>query len=515
MKKTIILASLALMAAFSSCNKSEMPEAATTDGIKLNITVADLSTETKAVKKGWENGDRLNLFFEGWNESATSDNYQKEPDMILKYDGSKWQIESQVASLSSRLKESGGKFTAFWESSNDLMNYPEIGANAEEGWVMYCPYGYYFVNVARHDIYHSYMLVSSPGIGYTFDGSTLTANISTWKFHTRFKVLIKTNDDTVKANAKNFVLQVKVGDNAYPEGYCIPYLERDTFLTSIYLLSSNNIGLQGAVAESDGLAFYYNSCQATASDNIVFTLIDTSNGNKKTQYTVTGKTLDEDTFKAISIDYSKFTAGAVDIPDGCVDLGLSVYWASCNLGASKPTEYGGYYQWAGTKDVSDKGINLDWSNCPYHTGSSSSSGWTKYNTKSSYGTVDNKTVLEAKDDAATVALGGKWRMPTDEEWTELRNTDNCAWTWTTIDGVNGYKVQSKKSGYTDNWIFLPAAGSRRGTDLSLVGSGGYYWSSSLNTGGPNLAWYVYFYSDNVSRYRYNRCNGQSVRPVSE
>ena len=207
--------------------------------------------------------------------------------------------------------------------------------------------------------------------------------------------------------------------------------------------------------------------------------------------------------------------GAAVIPDGCVDLGLSVYWASCNLGASKPTEYGDYYQWAGTEDVSDTGINLDWSYCPYHTGSDESSGWTKYNTKSSYGTVDNKTVLEAMDDAATVALGGKWRMPTDEEWTELRNTDNCSWTWTTIDGVNGYKVQSKKSGYTDNWIFLPAAGSRRGTDLSLVGSGGYYWSSSLNTGGPNLAWYVYFYSDNVSRYRYNRCNGQSVRPVSE
>ena len=126
MKKTIILAGFALMAAFSSCNKSEMPEAATTDGIKLNITVADLSPETKAVKKGWENGDRLNLYFEGWNESATSDNYQKEPDMILKYDGSKWQTESQVASLSSRLKESGGQFTALWESSNDLMNYPRL-----------------------------------------------------------------------------------------------------------------------------------------------------------------------------------------------------------------------------------------------------------------------------------------------------------------------------------------------------------------------------------------------------
>ena len=144
-----------------------------------------------------------------------------------------------------------------------------------------------------------------------------------------------------------------------------------------------------------------------------------------------------------------------------VDLGLSVKWATCNLGASKPTEYGEYYQWAGTTDVSDTGIYLGLSNCPYHTGCVYDLGWTKYNTNPSYGTVDNKTVLESMDDAASVAFGEKWRMPTDEEWQELCNTDNCSWTWTTIDGVNGYKVQSKKSGYSDKWIFLPAAGYRR------------------------------------------------------
>ena len=202
-------------------------------------------------------------------------------------------------------------------------------------------------------------------------------------------------------------------------------------------------------------------------------------------------------------------------PSGSVDLGLSVFWASCNLGASKPTEYGGYYQWAGTTDVSDTGIYLNWDNCPYHTGSSSSSGWTKYNTKSSYGTVDNKTVLEAKDDVASVALGGKWRMPTDAEWSELMNTDNCSWTWTTIDGVNGYKVQSKKPGYTNNCIFLPAAGYRSIDYLSLVGSRGYYWSSSLYTDDPYRACNMYFGSSAIYGYYYNRDSGHSVRPVSE
>ena len=304
MKKTIILAGFALMAALSSCNKSEMPEAATTDGIKLNITVADLSPETKAVKKGWENGDRLNLYFEGWNESATSDNYQKEPDMILKYDGSKWQIESQVASLSSRLKESGGQFTALWESSNDLMNYPILQWYNNSVWYHQLETAYIYENYG-YRANHSYMLVSSPGVGYTFDGSTLTANISTWTFDIKFKVLIKTEDGTVKDNDKNLVLQVKIGDAGYaePKGAVVVYAKGLSILNG----SSNNNGLQGAVAESDGLAFYYRYCEATDSDNIVFTLIDTSNGDKK-QYTVTGKDFTTDTFKAISIDYSKFKA---------------------------------------------------------------------------------------------------------------------------------------------------------------------------------------------------------------
>ena len=208
-----------------------------------------------------------------------------------------------------------------------------------------------------------------------------------------------------------------------------------------------------------------------------------------------------------------FTTPAPPEPS-LVDLGLSVKWASCNLGASKPSEYGGYYLWAGTKDVSDTSIYLYWDNCPYHTGSEDYSGWTKYNTKSSYGTVDNKTVLEPMDDAASVALGGKWRIPTDAEWDELINS--CSWTWTTIDCVNGCKVQSKKPGYTDNWIFLPAAG-HRAYDVQLgVGSYGNYWSSSLYTDDPSRACGLDFSSRNFLRSEYFRCySGFSVRPVSE
>lgn len=304
MKKTIILAGFALMAAFSSCNKSEMPEAATTDGIKLNITVADMSPETKAVKKGWENGDRLNLYFEGWNESATSDNYQKEPDMILKYDGSKWQIESQVESLSSRLKSTGGKFTALWESGNDLIGY-------RLKWYDHAVWYQHSYNrnqyTSYNDTYHSPMVVHSAGVEYTFDGSTLTANISDWIFDTKFKVLVKTEDTGLKGKANDLVLQVKVGETGYanPKGAIV--VNRDYIMFLLSNGSSNYIGMQGAVAESDGLAFYYVYCDATASDTIIFSLIDTTDGTTKT-YSVSGKTLDSNsyTFKAISIDYSKF-----------------------------------------------------------------------------------------------------------------------------------------------------------------------------------------------------------------
>ncbi|MBR5531681.1 MAG: hypothetical protein IKU59_00005, partial [Bacteroidales bacterium] len=108
--------------------------------------------------------------------------------------------------------------------------------------------------------------------------------------------------------------------------------------------------------------------------------------------------------------------------------------------------------------------------------------------------------------------GGNWRMPTKAEQDELRNTDNCTWEWTTLNGVEGYKVISKKNG---NSIFLPAAGVRSDDDLYNAGSNGYYWSSSLLTSSSDYAYDLYFDSDYVDCDYYGRCSGQSVRPVCE
>ena len=165
-----------------------------------------------------------------------------------------------------------------------------------------------------------------------------------------------------------------------------------------------------------------------------------------------------------------------------VDLGLSVKWATCNVGASKPEEYGDYFAWGETKPKSEYS---DW-NYSYYT---------------------DPTILPLSADAARANWGGSWRMPTREEQDELRQ--QCTWTWTTQNGVNGYKV----TGTNGNSIFLPAAGCRYDSSLDDAGSLGYYWSSSLNTGNPGGAWYVYFVSDSVHRYSNDRYCGFSVRPV--
>ena len=188
-----------------------------------------------------------------------------------------------------------------------------------------------------------------------------------------------------------------------------------------------------------------------------------------------------------------------------VDLGLSVKWATCNVGATKPEDYGDYFAWGETQPKS----TYNWSTYKWCNGSYNT--LTKYCTNSDYGTYDGKSTLELADDAARANWGGSWRMPTKEEQDELR--DNCKWECTTQNGVKGYKVTSNKKGYTKNSIFLPAAGCRDGSSLDDVGSCGRCWSNSLNTDNPSGAYYLYFNSYGVGWDYYGRCYGRSVRPV--
>ena len=192
-----------------------------------------------------------------------------------------------------------------------------------------------------------------------------------------------------------------------------------------------------------------------------------------------------------------------------VDLGLpsGLKWASCNVGAEKPEDFGLYFAWGETQGYT--GITdtkkFKWSD--YELCGGSSSTLTKYNNDSSYGTVDNLTVLEQIDDAA-YQVDNSCRMPTKVDFEEL--TANTTSTWETLNGVNGRRFTSKTNG---NSIFVPAAGGWFGGSVFDVGSVGGLWSSSLSESDSRYAWSLGFYSDGVSVYDIGRCYGFTVRAV--
>ena len=172
-----------------------------------------------------------------------------------------------------------------------------------------------------------------------------------------------------------------------------------------------------------------------------------------------------------------------------VDLGLSVKWATCNVGASSPSGYGNYYAWGETSTKS----SYDADNCKTYDCSLSD-----IRGNSSY-------------DAARANWGGSWRLPTMAEFDELVN--NCDCEWITLNGVKGMCFTSKRNG---NSIFLPTAGWRCGASTLGAGEGGYYWSSTPCGSNTREAYYLSFYSGRSAGTLWNVRNlGQSVRPVLE
>ena len=191
-----------------------------------------------------------------------------------------------------------------------------------------------------------------------------------------------------------------------------------------------------------------------------------------------------------------------------VDLGLpsGTLWATCNVGASSPEDYGNYIAWG---EMSTKST-YDWSTYKWCNGSNTT--LTKYCTKyGNNGFTDNKKELDPEDDAACVNWGSDWRMPSQEQFEELINSSYTTTEWTTQNGVKGRLITSNSNG---NSIFLPAAGYRYRSSLGNAGSCGYYWSRTLYESRPYNAWYLYIGSSGVhTSYDGDRSSGFSVRPV--
>lgn len=202
-------------------------------------------------------------------------------------------------------------------------------------------------------------------------------------------------------------------------------------------------------------------------------------------------------------EIKSFTTEEPDYAAIALDMGLSVKWANVNLGATAPEDYGNYYAWGETDPMTDI-----WSTYKYGSNIIS-----KYNTNSSEGIVDNKTVLEPEDDAAHVKLGGKWRMPTIGEITELMSTrGNASYRWERKGGglLITYLVNN-------NSIYLPAAGSRLGSSFASY-SEFHYWSSSLYEKAPGNAWSMNSDPSHDTKMYLeplSRLYGFSIRPVTE
>lgn len=211
-----------------------------------------------------------------------------------------------------------------------------------------------------------------------------------------------------------------------------------------------------------------------------------------------------------------------------VDLGLpsGLMWATCNIGAQNPYDFGDKFAWGETATKQ----KFTWSTYTWCNGGNTSI--TKYCAESNFGTVDGLTQLEPEDDAAHIQWGGVWRMPTYDEQVELK--DNCYWQWTS--GYNGsnvagfivYKAKAEsdrgKHSYnnpslsasyslSDTHIFLPAAGYMANTTMSYEGVLGSYWSSTLRAGNSANANCFNIYSSKAYNEGSQRCAGLSIRPV--
>ena len=212
------------------------------------------------------------------------------------------------------------------------------------------------------------------------------------------------------------------------------------------------------------------------------------------------------TMFAMTVGHAKVnvTETPAQTPDGveAVDMGLSVKWANMNVGAKKSSGFGTYFAWGETK--------------PKEYYSWNTYAWSRGNTQflTKYSTTDRRTQLAISDDAARANWGGEWRMPTVSEYEELINPANCSWEWTNKDGVNGYKVTSKKTGKS---IFFPITGCRFFGEVQFRAINGIYWTSSLYTTNPNKAWCLEFNFEDVSVYygdlSSNRFSGRCIRAV--
>ena len=465
MKKICILLGATLLA-LTACEKTETK---TPQHLTLDLTINHMAPGTKSVKTGWADGDKVYVFF-GKPEDHPTPAY-----LVLTRSGSSW-VESWTTGLEAEIAgTASGTLTALY-SPMDIEP------------------------ITYEDSYKWYRLKENPcyalvcnNASYSVTAGVLSATLNmgkgTYDYVQFFLPGESANVDKLSFSCSE--VRVSIAAFSIEDG----------------LVGSANSSLGDEIrgfAFDGGVIFSGLLEHPGSAVDYVLTIKDdkgTSATSDDVTYTLSGNKTFND-WDAIALPALSEWTGDIN-GYAYVDLGNGLKWATMNVGATKPEEYGDHFAWGETSTKSD----YKWST--YFDTSDGGSSFTKY-------AIDKKTVLDLEDDAARKNWGGSWRMPTDAEWEWL--SDNCTWTWTAdynSTGVAGQIGTSKISGFESNSIFLPAAGCREGTSLINAGSNGGYWTSSLITSYSPNAGHVYFNSEGVYWNGTDRYSGYSVRPVSD
>lgn len=370
-----------------------------------------------------------------------------------------------------------------WLLNTDNEKIKAVGADGADGVTpqLKIENGYWYVSMDKGENWTQYgMATGEDGV----DGDSFFKSVTQDENNVYFTL----SDDTTITIPKSSVLEITFdpdGEVFLQEGVKtdITYTVTSSLTpVTVRVVTSSDIKAKVTPADSDGLTGTISLEAISKIDEYSHIEVMIDNGAKMTMANLT----------------------PVSFTPAWVDLGLpsGVKWATCNVGAASPEEYGDYYAWGETEPKSE----YNWATYSFCKGTQST--LTKYNTSSTYGTVDNKSTLELTDDAANSKWGGSWRMPTNDDWTELRT--KCTWAWTSQNNVKGYLV----TGPNGSGIFLPASGLIDGTSSQDVGSKGYYWSVNLHTSYPYAARCIHFYSTGTVFTSFtHRYIGLQVRPV--
>lgn len=498
MKKNIIhiIAAAAVILLLAGCsNDGGMGADADAGSITIDASIGRM-TKVSADGTNFTAGDAIALY--AWTGDATSVPGTRVVDGVVNtFDGNRWNPASLM-----RWGNNGAEhyFLGIFPAPANVSNFTEAG---------------YRLNPA--DYTASDLLVATNLNGVT--PSNGTVNLTFEHVMAKLGVNIKFNDEYA-SNTQVTSVSVSARKNA-----TVNYLTGSVTATgdeSYVLLSAKDEPATGYNKSYSGIQVPQTISHITVIVAGKTYIYDSPTGITLTsgKFTNVGLTIGREEMELATMSVTDWTAGesrsdanselSLNTHNGYefVDMGLSVKWGTCNVGADKPDECGAYFAWGETEPKDYYG----WSTYKYGDGMIS---LTKYCSDSEFGYnefTDSKTTLDLEDDAAHANWGGSWRMPTMAECEELLNDNNCTWVYkTTSDGYDhdGCLVTSKING---NSIFLPAVSHRfQDWEFSVFGS---YWSSSLNEVTPFSAWSMYFnYNSIYEPKSYVRCYGMPIRPV--